>query len=92
MTIAKGISNLFTLSATNILILLCIILIYLLIYLNTNTVELFDINNDDYLTSFITKYIKHIENVNGYKKTLRDQYNTIEKLSKTVINLINPTT
>ena len=92
MTIAKGISDLFTLSSTNILILLCIILIYLLIYLNTNTVELFDITNDDYLTSFIKKYIKHIQNVNEYKVKLNTQDGRIQALSNTVAQLINPTT
>lgn len=92
MTIAKGISNLFTVSTINILILLCIILIYLLIYLNTNTVELFDITNDDYLTSFIKKYIKHIQNVNEYKVKLKTQDGRIQALSNTVAQLINVNT
>ena len=59
MNLIKGIRNLFMISTPNILILLCILLIVSLIYLNSNTIELF---NNDYLSLFIDRYIKQIKN------------------------------
>lgn len=89
MNFAKGINKLFTINIVNILILLCLILIMLLIYLNTNTIELF---NSDYLTSFINKYIQQIINHTGNKATLATQAERIQKLSDSVIEKINSST
>ena len=87
MNLIKGIRNLFMISTSNILIVLCILLIVSLIYLNSNTIELF---NNDYLSLFINRYIKQIQNNSEYKTTLATQEQRIKTLSDSVINLINP--
>ena len=87
MNLIKGIRNLFMISTPNILIVLCILLIVSLIYLNSNTIELF---NNDYLSLFIDRYIKQIQNNSEYKTTLATQEQRIKKLSDSVVNLINP--
>ena len=87
MNLIKGIRNLFMISTPNILIVLCILLIVSLIYLNSNTIELF---NNDYLSLFINRYIKQIQNNSEYKSTLATQEQRIKTLSDSVINLINP--
>ena len=87
MNLIKGIRNLFMISTSNILIVLCILLIVSLIYLNSNTIELF---NNDYLSLFIDRYIKQIQNNSEYKTTLATQEQRIKTLSDSVVNLINP--
>ena len=87
MNLIKGIRNLFMISTPNILIVLCILLIVSLIYLNSNTIELF---NNDYLSLFINRYIKQIQNNSEYKTTLATQEQRIKTLSDSVVNLINP--
>ena len=87
MNLIKGIRNLFMISTPNILIVLCILLIVSLIYLNSNTIELF---NNDYLSLFIDRYIKQIQNNSEYKTTLATQEQRIKTLSDSVVNLINP--
>ena len=87
MNLIKGIRNLFMISTPNILILLCILLIVSLIYLNSNTIELF---NNDYLSLFIDRYIKQIKNNSEYKSTLATQEKHIKELSDSVIKIINP--
>ena len=87
MNLIKGIRNLFMISTSNILIVLCILLIVSLIYLNSNTIELF---NNDYLSLFINRYIKQIQNNSEYKTTLATQEQRIKTLSDSVVNLINP--
>ncbi len=88
MNLIKGIRNLFMISTPNILVVLCILLIVSLIYLNSNSIELF--NNNDYLSLFIDKYITKIQNNNEYKLTLATQEQRIKDLSDSVIKLINP--
>ena len=92
MNFSKGICNLFKVSTVNILILLCLTLILLIIYLNTNTVELFIIDNNDYLTSFVNQYIRKMNIDNDYKKKLESQDKRIKELSASVINILNPST
>ena len=87
MNLIKGIRNLFMISTPNILIVLCILLIVSLIYLNSNSIELF---SSDYLTLFIDRYITKIQNNNEYKSTLATQEQRIKDLSDSVIKLINP--
>ena len=87
MNLIKGIRNLFMISTPNILIVLCILLIVSLIYLNSNTIELF---NNDYLSLFIDRYIKQIQNNSEYKTTLATQEQRIKTLSDSVVILINP--
>ncbi len=86
MNLIKGIRNLFMISTPNILVVLCILLIVSLIYLNSNSIELF---SSDYLTLFIDRYIKKIQNNNEYKSTLATQEQRIKVLSESVIKLIN---
>ena len=87
----KGLHNLFTVSTVNILILLCLILILIIIYLNTKKIELFTIDNN-YLLSFINRYIKNIQTTTKYKQTLATQRQRINILSDQVTNLINTQT
>ena len=87
MILIKGIRNLFMISTPNILIVLCILIIVSLIYLNSNTIELF---NNDYLSLFIDRYIKQIQNNSEYTSTLATQEQRIKKLSESVIKIINP--
>ena len=87
MNLIKGIRNLFIISTPNILILLCILLIVSLIYLKSNTIELF---SNDYLTLFIDKFIKKIQDNDKYNSTLATKEQRIKDLSESVIKLINP--
>ena len=86
MNLIKGIRNLFMISTPNILVVLCILLIVSLIYLNSNSIELF---SSDYLTLFIDRYITKIQNNNEYNSILATQEQRIKVLSESVIKLIN---
>ena len=50
------------------------------------------LTNNDFLSTFINKYIKNIQQQNSYMKKLEQQQNTIDNLSQQVANLINPST
>ena len=84
----KGLNNLFVVSTVNILILICIILILIITYLNTGSIELFTIDNN-YFASFINTYIKNIDNTTKNKQILATQQQTIQSLTKQVTDLIN---
>jgi cell division protein FtsL len=88
----------------NFILALCLIIILILIYLKTKTLDLFGdttpsntsninlLTNNDYLSTFISKYIKNIQQKNSYMKKLEQQQKTIATLSQQVSNLINPST
>lgn len=96
MAMGKGIHN--------FILALCLIIILILIYLRTKTLDLFGeptpsntpsinlLTNNDYLSTFINKYIKNIQQKNSYMKKLERQQKTIATLSQQVSNLINPST
>jgi Na+/H+ antiporter NhaC len=59
----------------------------------TNTTLKYNIlSSDDYLTSFINKYINNIQQQNSYMKTLATQQQVISNLSEQVSQLINTST
>ena len=84
-----GIDNLFKVSAINILVFLCLILILIIIYLNTGSFELFTVDNSNYLLSFINRYIQNQTDTNNKKLILAQQEKTINTLEAQVIKLIN---
>lgn len=89
--ITKGFQNLLIPNSKNFILAGCLIIIFTLIYLQTKQLDLFT-STDDYLTSFINKYVKNIQQKNEYLKTLATQEQTIQQLSKQVTNIINPST
>jgi hypothetical protein len=100
MNISKGLKNLFTPNIINIIIAICLIIILFLVYIKTNNIDLFDptdnsytaLTNNDYLTSFINKYVNNIKQQNNYMKVLATQEQTIQNLSDKVSDIINPST
>jgi hypothetical protein len=104
MNISKGLRNLFASTINNIIIALCLIIILILVYLKTKKIDLFGIddptegrptsslNNNDYLSTFINKYVNKIQQQNNYKTVLATQQQTIQNLTQKVSNLINPPT
>lgn len=102
---SKALHNLFKPTILNFILALCIIIILILIYLKNKKIDLFGQNDtldptntnlllagDDYLSSFITKYINNIQQKNKYMKTLATQQQTIQNLTEQVTNIINPST
>jgi hypothetical protein len=95
MNLSKGLKHLFTPTIINVIIAICLIIILILIYLKTNKLELFgatDLTNNDFLSTFINKYVNKIKSQNNYMKVLATQEQTIKNLTTNVSKLINSST
>jgi hypothetical protein len=96
MNISKGFKNLFTPTIINIIIAICLFIIIVLIYLKTKKIDLFSpdiaLTNNDFLSTFISKYVNNIQQQSNYMKTLATQQQTIQNLTQKVSGLINPST
>jgi len=95
MNLSKGLKHLFTPTIINVIITICLIIILILIYLKTNKLELFgatDLTNNDFLSTFINKYVNKIKSQNNYMKVLATQEQTIKNLTTNVSKLINSST
>lgn len=105
MTLSKGFSNLFKPTIINFILAGCIIIILILIFLHNGKIDLFTNNDiipsttpnsgialltgNDYLTTFINKYINNIQQQNTYMQTLTNQQQTINNLTQQVAHLVN---